>query len=296
MRIFSLLACFLCSLLYATADKQYALAICAVFQNESFFLKEWIAFHRLMGADHFYLYNNLSTDDYWEVLEPYVEEGLVELFHWPVETSNQKEYLTLLQLPVYNHALRLSKQTAQWAAFIDLDEFLCPMRHDSLVAMLQEYRDCAGLLVNWQTFGTSHIERLSPGELIIENFIWKAPAWWEINKHVKLIVQPDYADIFKDNPHYCQFKEGYYPVNGDKKPISHLCQVQPLHIDAIRIHHYWFGDRNWFLSQKRARRKAWGTACINPDYLEQFIESFNQEKDEAMLRFVPQLKKELGLE
>ncbi len=267
---------------------KFALAICSVFQNEAFFLKQWIEFHKLMGADHFYLYNNSSSDHYLEILQPYIEQGLVDLIEWPVETHNQKEYLTLLQLPAYNHALNIVKHTAQWAAFIDLDEFLCPMRHDSIIELLDDYQDCAGLAVNWQTFGTSGIDRLESKQLIIENFIWKAPYWWEINKYIKMLVQPCYVDSFLDNPHYCLFKEGYYAVNSDKAPLYELCEIQPLVIDTIRINHYWFGDRNWFMVNKLPRRKKWGTP-INPNYLDQFIDSFNQEKDESMLRFVPRL-------
>ena len=236
-----------------------------------------------MGAEHFYLYDNGSSDHSLEILAPYLTSGLVELINWPVETQDQNEYLTLLQLPAYNDALTRVKETAKWAAFIDLDEFLCPMRHASIVAMLQEYEDCAGLAVNWQVFGTSFIEKLGDGQRLIEELIWKAPSGWEINKYIKVIVQPRAVHSFSQNPHYCLFYDGYHLVNSDKK-ILPLREVQPILIDTVRIHHYWFGDRNWFLQNKLMRRKQWGID-INPDYLDAFIASFNQEKDTAMLRF-----------
>src|SRR5579862_2573203 len=148
------------------SQEKYSLAICAVFQNESFFMKQWIEFHKLMGVDHFYLYNNASSDNYLDILQPYIDEGLVELIQWPIETHNQKEYLALLQLPAYNHALQIVKNTARWAAFIDLDEFFCPMRHNTMIELLEEYQDFAGIAINWQTFGTSGIEQLKPHQLI----------------------------------------------------------------------------------------------------------------------------------
>src|SRR4051812_43400023 len=67
--------------------QKYKLVACAIFQNETFFLREWIEYHRIVGVEHFYLYNNLSTDNYLEILQPYIAEGIVELFDWPVETS-----------------------------------------------------------------------------------------------------------------------------------------------------------------------------------------------------------------
>lgn len=269
--------------------EKYFLVVCAVFQDEAFFLKEWITFHSLMGVEHFYLYNNSSTDNDLEVLDPYIQKGIVELIDWPIHTHNQEHYLTLLQLPAYNHALNTVKHTAHWAAFIDLDEFLCPMHHETIAEMLKEYEDCAGLAINWQTFGTSGIDKLDDHQLLLENFLWKAPSWWEINKHIKMLVKPACVHSFSHNPHYCQFKPSYFAVNSDKTPLLDLCETQPILIDTIRINHYWFGDRDWFINNKLPRRKKWGI-FINPDYLDSFIDSFNQEKDESMLRFIPKIK------
>lgn len=278
--------CFTLSALFS--QEKYSLAICAIFRDETFFLKQWIEFHQLMGADHFYLYNNSSSDDYLSILQPYVDQGLVELIEWPVETHNQKEYLTQLQLPAYNDALSKVKHTARWAAFIDLDEFLCPIYHKNMVDLLDEYQECAALAINWQTFGTSGIEQLENDQLIIENFVWKAPSWWEINKHIKVIVQPATVRCFQ-NPHYCVFEDGFYAVDSHKTLLKNLREVKPIQIDVVRIHHYWFGDRNWFMSHKLPRRKKWGIS-ITSSYIDQFIDSFNQEKDESMLRFIPRIK------
>src|SRR4051794_11337491 len=52
---------------------QYDFTVCAIFQNEAKYLKEWIEYHRLVGAQHFYLYNNRSTDHYMDILQPYID-------------------------------------------------------------------------------------------------------------------------------------------------------------------------------------------------------------------------------
>ena len=38
------------------------LAIAAIFRDEAPYLKEWIEFHRAVGVERFYLFDNLSTD------------------------------------------------------------------------------------------------------------------------------------------------------------------------------------------------------------------------------------------
>ena len=61
----------------------YYLSIATIFRNEAPYLKEWIEYHLMMGVDHFYLYNNMSEDNYLEVLNPYIEHDIVTLVDWP---------------------------------------------------------------------------------------------------------------------------------------------------------------------------------------------------------------------
>ena len=59
------------------------LAIGMIYRNEAPYLAEWLEFHRLVGVERFYLYDNESEDDHLEVLAPYIEEGIVEVHEWP---------------------------------------------------------------------------------------------------------------------------------------------------------------------------------------------------------------------
>jgi hypothetical protein len=56
------------------SEPKYYLSVGAIFRNEARFLPEWIEYHRLHGVDHFYLFNNLSEDDYKAALKPYVDQ------------------------------------------------------------------------------------------------------------------------------------------------------------------------------------------------------------------------------
>ena len=51
------------------------LSICAIYRWEGPYLREWVAFHKLMGIERIYLYNNRSEDDgHREALAPYVDD------------------------------------------------------------------------------------------------------------------------------------------------------------------------------------------------------------------------------
>ena len=52
-------------------EKKYKVSICAIFKNEGKYLREWIEFHRIIGIEHFYLYNNNSDDNYETVATVY---------------------------------------------------------------------------------------------------------------------------------------------------------------------------------------------------------------------------------
>lgn len=93
------------------------LAVVTILKNEGPYLKEWLDYHLLAGVDHFYLYDNESTDNQTEVVKPYVEAGLVDYFSMPGES---------MQFAAYNDAIKRFKFHCRYMAFIDADEFVYP--------------------------------------------------------------------------------------------------------------------------------------------------------------------------
>ena len=132
-------------------QKKYTVAVCAIFKNESVFLKEWLEYHLLIGVEHFYLYNNFSEDNYQDILAPYIEKGQVTLTEWPVQFG---------QLPAYKDCFQKAKDETRWIAYIDLDEFICLRREQNIRNWIQKYDKYPTVYVNWKQFGTSG--RLQP--------------------------------------------------------------------------------------------------------------------------------------
>ena len=126
------------------------LAIVAILKNEGSYLKEWLDYHLLAGVDHFYLYNNESSDDYAKVLAPYIETNLVTLINFPGK---------VMQLTAYNDAINCFRFFCRYMAFIDLDEFIFPRTGQSIVEVTDEIfshdEKASGLAINWQHFGSN---------------------------------------------------------------------------------------------------------------------------------------------
>lgn len=101
------------------------LAIAAIYRDDAAYLAEWIEFHRLVGAERFFLYDNLSTDEHRSVLDPYVREGVVVVHDWPQTFPSG-------QVPAFADCLERHRDDARWIAFLDVDEFLFSPTDSSL--------------------------------------------------------------------------------------------------------------------------------------------------------------------
>ena len=66
----------------------YDLAVVAILKNEAPYVKEWLDYHLLAGADHFFLYDNESPDNLKEVLQPYIDAGIVTYTFYPGQRSD----------------------------------------------------------------------------------------------------------------------------------------------------------------------------------------------------------------
>lgn len=142
-------------------EKKYRLSICAIFKNEGFYLKEWIEYHLIVGVDHFYLYNNDSTDNYKTILEPYIERGIVDLIEWPYKQG---------QMSAYEDCISSRKEEANWIGFIDLDEFIVPIKDKSIYDFLFKFRNRPSVVINWKMFGTSGKCDAEIEKLVTERF------------------------------------------------------------------------------------------------------------------------------
>ncbi|MBQ7665956.1 MAG: glycosyltransferase family 92 protein, partial [Synergistaceae bacterium] len=126
--------------------KKYYVSICAIFKDEGCYLKEWIEFHKIAGIEHFYLYNNFSSDNYLDVLAPYIKSGEVTLIDWPVPQG---------QMSAYQDCFKRFKYETNWLAFIDIDEFIIPNKTDTIGEFLKSFEYRPAVLIYWRYFGSS---------------------------------------------------------------------------------------------------------------------------------------------
>lgn len=277
----ALLMPFLCH-----AEFKYQLSIVAIFQDEAPYLKEWIEYHRLLGVDHFYLYNNSSSDNYLEVLNPYLNAKIVELKNWP--SPRDKDW-TDYQIAAYNDCIEKCRKKTNWLAMLDIDEYIVPRETDSLKEFLKPYETMhgvAGVVINWQMFGTSDVWEVSKNKLMIECLTQKAIKTCGHNQNPKSIIKPRHC---KGNAiHVGFFNKGWK----DRRPLN--CGEWP-HINTIQINHYWLRNEKFLREVKAPRRARYEGVVWTEEQIQAYINEMNAEEDLLIQRFVPALKMRMGL-
>lgn len=256
-----------------------SLSICALFRNEAPYLREWIEFHRLVGVERFCLYQNLSEDGWQEVLQPYLEKGIVELTDWPRPSP--------CQLDAYRHFLDRARSQPGWVAFIDCDEFLFSPVFATIQEALQNVPPQWGAVgVNWLCFGASGRECQEVG-LVTERFTLRPADNFGCNLHIKSIVRLDRAVSVGPDPHHFEVHGGTCDESGEA--VTGPFTKRPSH-RWLRVHHYVTKSRQEFL-----RRISGGRADVptrrDPSEFEQYQAA--DVCDQTIWKFLTELKARL---
>ena len=245
----------------------HELSVVAIIKDEAHYLKEWLDYHLAAGVDHFFLYDNGSTDETREILKPYIEAQQVDAFYVPGE---------VMQMPVYNDAVRKYKFATRYMAFLDCDEFIFPKTPQSIVEIVDEAfskdERIAGLAINWQIFGSNDLETADYSKGVLERFTRRAPSdWFEPatktslpvgNIHVKTIANPRYIRYIV-NPHYAYYFSGKFAVNSNGEQVKYWGN-EPILVDKIVVNHYLTKSKEEFQSKVERGRTGVDSQKFDP--------------------------------
>lgn len=254
------------------------LSICAIFQNESLYLREWIEFHRMMGVEKFYLYNNRSTDGWKCIVEPYIALGIVDVKDWPHSPPTQ--------LAAYQDCIDRTHDTGQRIAFLDCDEFLWSPSYDTVTEPLSYLPETWGAVgVNWMCFGDSGLKSWE-NVPVIERFTWRIRTDHYVNSHIKSIVNMRHPVHVGGDPHFFHAKNGTFNENGRLIGGPFSKHVS----DVFRINHYLTKSKGELI-----RKVARGRVDVaTPDDIRRFDGySVKEVQDLEIQKFLPELKRRL---
>ncbi|MFO1091173.1 MAG: glycosyltransferase family 92 protein [Hyphomicrobiales bacterium] len=265
----------------APAAPRKPLAIVAIARDEAEYLREWLEFHLMMGAEHVYLYDNQSSDDTRGLVRSYEDRNLVTRINWPNPSTESP------QLTAYADAIVRFGRFWRWMAFIDIDEFLYSGRSSSVVDVLQSsFADHAAVEVAWRNFGFSgHASK--PAGPVIESYTARAPMDVEDDqlRKVKSIVDPcRVSTVF--SAHRFTLRDG--------SPTR-----LPAESGELRINHYFTKSRDEFERKLAQQAVFWGnvrhSAQREVERRHDIAAAVERApvRDDEILRFVPALRARL---
>lgn len=266
--------------------KKYKVAICAIFQDEADYLEEWIEFHRIVGVDHFYLYNNFSKDNYLEILMPYIEKEIVTLSDWPIPQG---------QMSAYKDCVERYGCEANWIGFIDLDEFVVPNKYNNIYEFLKQFEKNRPLvLMYWKIFGTSGRKERDVKGFITEDFVVAGYKYTNIGKlffNTNYTYAPELIPSGYMHYMWAKYKNiNLPPVNVfDKVCLYNFNPISSREM-PIQINHYLLKSYNEYINKKA--RRGGGVHKIGMHNMNYFYahEELCQTLDYHAYKYLIQLK------
>ena len=255
---------------------EFELGVTAILKNEAPYIIEWLEFHKMLGVSKFYIYDNESTDNIKELLEPYIKNGIVK-YKFIKGKGVQKD--------AYNNSIYENKNEVKWMAFIDIDEFITPIHHNSITDYLnfaeEKFGKFDAIGINWLIHGfNGHFKK--PDGLVIENYK-KSDKRADRNNHIKTILKPK-SVIMTYHPHFFIHKWGSKIINtkGDKMygPYN-----EPFYDDII-IHHYF--TKSYEEHKERYKK---GKADLSKTFLVEYQDNaLSYDNEPSIERFIDPLK------
>lgn len=212
--------------------KKFNLAIVAIAKNEGDYIKEWVEFHKYVGASKIILYDNDSTDDMADKIREDIDSGFV--IYRQIHGKGQ-------QCVAYNLALKEFGGMFKLMAIIDCDEFLYSVKgslSNKLLEYFTKYRRCGGIVINWCMYGSSgYISNPHIGG-VLDTFLYRAEIGKRATDLVKSVVDPDRVVGFFANPHTPDYIIGCFAYDLNGKRVSGPFNAGIKEYGDIRINHY----------------------------------------------------------
>jgi vacuolar-type H+-ATPase subunit F/Vma7 len=244
---------------------KYLLSLCCIIKDERY-LEEFIIYYRILGVEHFYIYDNESSVPIQKRLhQPYFQRMCTII---PIKGTKQ-------QLNAYEDCIKRTIDQTKWLIVVDGDEFILPKKHKSLRDFIREYENYDAIGINWMMFGSNFHEKIQPG-IMINNYIL---CEGKQNQHIKSIIRPNQVIKFKD-PHHVKLKNPNKYVDPHKREISGPFNKKPT-LDIIQINHYWGkSEEEHYIKRDRGRATTDKKRIIDSN----LHKNFNNLSDDLIIK------------
>ena len=266
------------------SERDWFLAFVTRVKHEDLYIREWLEYHLLVGVEHFFLYDMDGGQGLAGILEPYEDAGVVTRIPWShyegTRLDRKKAFFRHNKSSLaHRHFARHFRRRVCWAQKIDGDEFLYPLAGDDVIGPLRAFAPnrVRGIRVPRFNFGHNGHERRPPG-LTIESYLRREA------------TQSSSKDMANG-----EFLSGNHFRRGSHRWSYQLHRRGTLvpsdQVETLRINHYFTKSFEEFLIRQNTNR----TRCQTREQFDDRNRRRNDVDDDGMLRFVPAVRRALGL-
>jgi hypothetical protein len=201
---------------------KYYLSLCLFVKNERY-LEEFITYYKILGVEHFYIYDNESTFPVKDRLDHKFYSTYITFIDFPGEYQ---------QLNAYNHFLTNYSDETKWLIVVDGDEYIVPKTCWTIREFMNGYEDVEALGINWKMFGTNYYDKIQNG-YVIENYTKCSITQ---DEQLKCIIQPSKCKRFI-TVHHPETNDPEKFVDAKRNVLTWF-RNNNYTIDEIQINHY----------------------------------------------------------
>lgn len=259
------------------------IAICAIAKNENLYIREWVEYHKNIGIDKIFIYDNNEKNGECvsDIIYDYIENGFVSIIdvkgkHIKVDKKiAEKTKYHGLQQECFENCFKNNKRMYDWLCFIDIDEFIhCDI---NIKLFLKDFTCFDAILLNWVVYGDNN-------KLIYENIKlqdrFPTPSKKRQYPHVKTILNcKTKKTVDQIDAHLCHIQNGIY-VDSKKNRITPEYK-KDIVLGNLYIKHYLTKTAEEWVLRKYKNTSATGKDYFNESFDKRILEffSFNEETD-----------------
>jgi hypothetical protein len=166
-------------------SERVRIGVAATVKGEAPYLLEWIAYHRVVGIETFFIADNGGEDETSRLLRRLHRAGFI--------TRHNVIGRLAPQQTVYNELVARMRALVDLVAVIDADEFIRPLDGDRVTPLIARYfvdPSVSALALHWANYGSARQTKWRRG-LVLERFPYRAEQTFWRNTHVKSIARTD---------------------------------------------------------------------------------------------------------
>ena len=212
-------------------------AVVCIAKNEDHYIDEWLKYHLKIGFSKVFVYQNnwrYSGD----------KNQYKDNVQW---IGFNGDYM---QLKAYNDFIDNRRNGFDYAAFIDIDEFICLKKHKNISDFLQNYVDVYGVGLSWRIFGDNSLKEVVDGNYNVIDRFTKCEA--KFNRHIKTLLNMKLSQgmFHFVNPHFVDASLQYDIIVDASR--SHFIKGpfdMQANNDIAQVNHYYCKTRPEFAAK-----------------------------------------------